>query len=55
MRWSEERVEAVVQLRCIEAHGDWDLFVDVVHDRMRAEALRDGTRLRLQFKARRAT
>jgi len=48
MRWIEERVEAVVQLRCIEANGDWDRFIDFVHDRMRAEAQRDGTRLRLQ-------
>jgi hypothetical protein len=48
MRWIEERVEAVVQLRCIEANGDWDRFIDFVHDRMQAEAQRDGTRLRLQ-------
>lgn len=48
MRWIKERVEAIVQLRCIEANGDWDAFVDFVHDRMRAEAQRDGTRLRLQ-------
>jgi hypothetical protein len=48
MRWIEERVEAIVQLRCIEANGDWDNFVAFVHDRMQAEALRDGTRLRLQ-------
>jgi hypothetical protein len=48
MRWIEERVEAVVQLRCIEANGDWDHFVAFVHDRMQAEAQRDGTRLRLQ-------
>ena len=48
MRWIKERVEAIVQLRCIEANGDWDAFVDFVHNRMRAEAQRDGTRLRLQ-------
>ena len=48
MRWIEERVEAVVQLRCIEANGDWDHFIDFVHDRMRANAQRDGARLRLQ-------
>ena len=48
MRWIEERVEAVVQLRCIEANGDWDRFIAFVHDRMRANAQRDGTRLRLQ-------
>jgi hypothetical protein len=48
MRWIKERVEAIVQLRCIEANGDWDAFLDFVHDRMRTEAQRDGTRLRLQ-------
>ncbi|CAN5632647.1 hypothetical protein BH11MYX1_BH11MYX1_02930 [soil metagenome] len=48
MRWIKERVEAVVQLRCIEANGDWDRFVEFVHDRMRGDANRDGTRLRLQ-------
>jgi len=48
MRWIEERVEAVVQLRCIEANGDWDHFVEFVHDRMRSDAQRDCTRLRLQ-------
>ncbi len=35
MRWIKERVEAIVQLRCIEANGDWDHVVDFVHDRMR--------------------
>jgi hypothetical protein len=48
MRWIKERVEAIVQLRCIEAKGDWNRFIDFVHDRMRADMLRDGTRLRLQ-------
>jgi hypothetical protein len=48
MRWIEERVEAVVQLRCVEANGDWDRFVEFVHDRMRSDAQRDCTRLRLQ-------
>jgi hypothetical protein len=48
MRWIEERVEAIVQLRCIEANGDWDHFIDFVHHRMRADAQRDSARLRLQ-------
>lgn len=48
MRWIKERVEALIQLRCIEANGDWDHFIDFVHHRMRANADRDGTRLRLQ-------
>lgn len=37
MRWIRERVEAVVQLRCIEANGDFERFVDFVHQRMFAE------------------
>lgn len=48
MRWIEERVEAIVELRCIEANGDWDHFIEFVHHRMRAEAQRDNARLRLQ-------
>lgn len=48
MRWIEERVEAIVQLRCIEANGDWDRFTEFVHHRMRADAQRDNARLRLQ-------
>lgn len=48
MRWIRERVEAMVQLRCIEANGAWDAFIDFVHDRMRAQTQRDGTRRRLQ-------
>jgi hypothetical protein len=48
MCWIEERVEAVVQLGCLEANGDWDRFVDFVHERMRDEAQRDGTRLHVQ-------
>lgn len=48
MRWIRERAEALLQLRCIELNGDWDRFVDWVHDDMRAVALAQGTRLRLQ-------
>lgn len=48
MRWIKERCEAIVQLRCLEANGDWDRFVNFVHDRMRATAERDGVRQRLQ-------
>lgn len=46
MRWIEERVEAIVQLRCIEANGEWDHFIEFVHDRMRADAQRHSARLR---------
>jgi hypothetical protein len=48
MRWIKERVEAIVQLRCIEVNRDWDRFINFVHDRMRADAERSATRIRLQ-------
>jgi len=48
MRWIKERAEALLQLRCIEANGQWEAFIDFVHDRLRAEAIADGTRPRLQ-------
>lgn len=34
MRWIKERVEAIVQLRCIEANGDFDRFLEFVHRRL---------------------
>lgn len=48
MRWIRERAEAVLQLRCIDVNGDWDAFVNFVHDKTRAESERTGTRIRLQ-------
>jgi hypothetical protein len=48
MRWIKERAEALLQLRCIEANGQWDDFIDFVHDKMRAQAEVDGVCLRLQ-------
>jgi hypothetical protein len=48
MRWIKERAEAVVQLRCIEANGDWEAFISFVHDRLQALAQQDGIRPRLQ-------
>ncbi|MCP5018641.1 MAG: ISKra4 family transposase [Ketobacter sp.] len=33
MRWIKERAEALLQLRCIEANGDWDGFIKFVHDK----------------------
>jgi len=47
MRWIRERAEALLQLRCIEVNGDWDGFIERVHDDMR-EAQQRGCRLRLQ-------
>ena len=48
MRWIKERAEAVVQLRCIEANGDWESFMSFVHDRLQSQAQQDGSRPRLQ-------
>ena len=35
MRWIKERAEQLLQLRCIEVNGDWDAFIEFVHDRTR--------------------
>jgi len=48
MRWIKERVEALLQLRCIEINGQWDAFIAHVHDRVQADARDTGTRFRLQ-------
>ena len=51
MRWIKERVEALIQLRCIEVNGQWDAFVAAVHDQLKAEAATTGRRPRLQTKS----
>ena len=33
MRWVKERAEALLHLRCIEINGDWEKFIDFVHDK----------------------
>lgn len=38
MRWIKERAEHLLQLRCIEVNGDWDAFIEFVHDRTREQA-----------------
>lgn len=48
MRWIKERAEAVLQLRCIDANGDWEAFVQRVHATMREDAVTKGARPRLQ-------
>ena len=48
MRWIKERAEAVLQLRCIDASGDWEAFVDRVHEQARERATATGHRVRLQ-------
>lgn len=48
MRWIKERAEALLQLRCIDANGDWQAFVDRVHERARVHTSTTGARVRLQ-------
>lgn len=47
-RWIRERAEALLQLRCIEANGDWSAFIQWVHDDHRQLALKTGSRIRVQ-------
>lgn len=47
MRWIKERAEALLQLRCIDANGDWHAFADRVHAQAR-DASSTGARIRLQ-------
>jgi len=48
MRWIKERAEAVLQLRCIEINGDWERFVQRVHDTIQRQGRLRGERIRLQ-------
>jgi hypothetical protein len=48
MRWIKERAEALLQLRCIDANGDWQAFVGRVHEQARHHAASTGERIRLQ-------
>jgi hypothetical protein len=32
MRWTRERAEPLLQLRCIEINGDWEAFFDYIHE-----------------------
>ena len=47
MRWIRERAEALLQLRCIEANGDWDRFVDWVHHRLQTSSKTTCSNVRL--------
>ena len=51
MRWIKERAEALLQLRCLEVNGDWESFIDWVHDDMREAGEAHGRRIRLQQNA----
>lgn len=48
MRWIKERAEAVLQLRCIEYNGDWEAFVQFVHDEVQRQGMDTSTRVRIQ-------
>jgi hypothetical protein len=45
MRWIKERAEALLQLRCIEVNGDWEAFIEYVHDK----TSRQGRKLKENF------
>ena len=47
-RWIPERAEALLQLRCIEHNGDWDAFIQWVHDEHLAAAQKCSRPNRLQ-------
>lgn len=48
MRWIKERAEAVLQLRCIDINGDWEAFVDHVHDTAQRQARDQAHAVRIQ-------
>jgi len=48
MRWIKERAESVLQLRCVDANGDWDAFVEHVAAAARDVTSKTGMRVRLQ-------
>ena len=48
MRWIKERAEAVLQLRFIDINGDWESFVDYVHDSAQRQAMEQGHPVRIQ-------
>jgi len=48
MRWVKERAEHLLQLRCIEVNGDWDAFINFVHDRTQEQAQQQRKNLSLK-------
>lgn len=48
MRWIKERAEALLQLRCIEINGDWEVFIQFVHDKTKKEAQQQRKNLSLK-------
>ncbi len=49
MRWIKERAEHLLQLRCIEVNGDWEAFIQFVHDRTQRQAQQQQTNLSLKY------
>jgi hypothetical protein len=43
MRWIKERAEHLLQLCCIEVNGDWEAFIQFVHDRTQQQAQQQRT------------
>jgi hypothetical protein len=48
MRWIKERAEAILQLRCIDINGDWESFIDNVHDSTHRQAMQQAYPVRIQ-------
>ena len=48
MRWIKERAEHLLQLRCIEVNGDWEAFIQFVHDRTQEHAQQERKNLSLK-------
>lgn len=48
MRWTRERAQAVIQLRCIDVNGHWNRFVPWALDRLRSAARATGRVRRIQ-------
>jgi hypothetical protein len=46
MRWIRERAEPLLKLRCIVYNGDWDTFIDYVHEKLHASS-RKGLAVRI--------
>jgi hypothetical protein len=47
MRWIRERAEALLQLRCIEANGDWERFLNWVHGKVQTSGKSSNANVRL--------
>jgi hypothetical protein len=39
MRWIKERAQALLQQRCIDQNGEWDAFIEFVHERVSLQAI----------------